>query len=68
MPEDDPQQVLTVTEVARLLKVHRRTVLSLLKQPNGLIGFQIGREWRVQRAKLMEYVARVEAQRHQRSD
>lgn len=46
-------EVLTVDEVAKHLKVHRLTVLKKLNEGE-LTGFRFGRAWRVSREALEE--------------
>lgn len=45
----------TPDEVARLLKVSRRTVYELLRS-HELVGIRIGRSWRISQEALDEYV------------
>ena len=47
--------VLTVTDVAEILFVGRNTIYDLLNSGE-LIGFRIGRGWRIPKANLEEYI------------
>jgi len=49
-------EFLTVTEVAELLRFHPQVVQRKL-QSGEIPGFRIGREWRVERGQLLEWVA-----------
>lgn len=51
--------ILTLQEAAKLLKVHDNTVRNLLRRGD-LVGFQIGRNWRFRRAVVEEYIAQRE--------
>ena len=49
-------EVLTVTEVAQLLKVHPSTIYKLLKRRQ-LPAFRIGTDWRFNRVQIEEWCA-----------
>lgn len=47
--------VLTVSEVAEILHVSKHLIRSLIKN-NNLKGFMIGREYRVSKKELINYI------------
>lgn len=53
----DPDRLLTVEEVARLMRIDARTVQKFLASQE-LIGVRIGRLWRVARADLRAFISR----------
>jgi excisionase family DNA binding protein len=53
-------ELLTVDEVAAMLKVSTFTVRELLKA-NKLHGVKVGRQWRIRKADLEAYLSRSEA-------
>jgi excisionase family DNA binding protein len=54
MEQNEPA-LLTLTEAAAYLRVHRRTMTRLL-QERQVPGVKIGRQWRVRKADLDAYV------------
>jgi excisionase family DNA binding protein len=52
----DDSALLTVEEVAQLLKVHENTVRIWLRSSQ-LAGIRLGREWRITRADLDRFLA-----------
>jgi len=52
-----PDEVLTVNEVARILKLHRRTVCMMTKAGK-LPGFRVGRGWRFNTQAIREFISR----------
>ncbi len=60
LPKGAPEQTpgsdfLTVDEVAKILRVHRRTIVQLLLSGQ-LPGFRVGRQWRVRRSVLSAWI------------
>ena len=56
------EDILDADEVARILRVHPRTVKRLASQ--GILpGFRVGGQWRFRRGAIEEYIRRQE-QRH----
>jgi excisionase family DNA binding protein len=51
--------ILTVTEVAAVLRVDRRTVITAIKKKK-LKGFMVGVQYRVKREDLMKYINLME--------
>jgi excisionase family DNA binding protein len=49
------QQFFTVDEVAELLQVNRRTIINLLASGK-LVGFRVGRNWRITREDLERFI------------
>jgi excisionase family DNA binding protein len=47
--------MLTISEVAEYLKLHELTVRRLAREGE-LPAFKVGRQWRIQRAKLQEWI------------
>lgn len=50
-------EYLKPTELAKLLKIHRKTVYKLLKKGE-LPAFHFGRSWRFSRAEIDKYIAK----------
>ena len=48
-------KVMTVQEVAQLLRVHQTTIYRLLRG-NGLPGFRVGSEWRFSRQAVVAWI------------
>ncbi|HEX6478474.1 MAG TPA: helix-turn-helix domain-containing protein [Ktedonobacteraceae bacterium] len=57
-------EILDAEEVARLLRVHPRTVKSLASQRK-LPGFKVGGQWRFRREAIEEYIRKQEQQGQQ---
>ena len=55
-------EILTVSQVARLLKVHPRTIYKLAKR-GGLPGFQVGKQWRFLRSELIKLLTKPQSSR-----
>jgi excisionase family DNA binding protein len=55
VPIPESSEVLTVDEVAELLKVEIKTVLALAEQGQ-LPGRKIGDEWRFRRASVLDWL------------
>lgn len=47
--------MLTISEVAEYLKLHELTVRRLAREGE-LPAFKVGRQWRIQREKLQEWI------------
>jgi excisionase family DNA binding protein len=47
--------MLTISEVAKYLKLHELTVRRLAREGE-LPAFKVGRQWRIQRTKLQEWI------------
>ena len=56
------KDILDADEVAKLLRVHPRTIKRLARQGQ-LPGFRVGGQWRFRRAAIEEYIRRQEQQR-----
>jgi len=55
------EEILDADEVAKLLKVHPRTVKRLASE--GILpGFKVGSQWRFRREAINEYIRRQERQ------
>ena len=52
----DDEQVLTIKEVAALLKISERTVYAMAKEGRLPGAVKVGGSWRVLRAKLMGWL------------
>lgn len=52
---DELPVVLTASECARLLRLHINTVMEKLNKGE-LPGKKVGRQWRVEKSRLREYV------------
>lgn len=52
-------EYLTPAEAGEMLKVHKRTIVALLKTGK-MKGVKVGKEWRVRREDLDNYLNRVE--------
>ena len=59
------EEILDADEVARLLKVHSRTVKRLASE-GVLPGFRVGSQWRFRRESINEYIKRQEQQHNDR--
>jgi excisionase family DNA binding protein len=57
-------EILDAEEVARLLRVHPRTIKSLANQRK-LPGFKVGGQWRFRREAIDEYIRKQEHQGEQ---
>ncbi len=55
MEEKDVQPLLTPRQVAKVLSTSERKVGDLLRSGQ-LVGVKVGREWRVDKADLDEYI------------
>lgn len=53
------EKLLTVDEVAQILRVLPKTVRSLLKEGK-LPGFKVGRVWRIPEKSLRAYISRTD--------
>lgn len=52
-------EILTAQEAADLLKVHVKTVYSLVSEeraPDKIFARKVGREWRIKREEVMRYL------------
>ena len=52
-------EILTAQEAADLLKVHVKTVYSLVsekREPDKIFARKVGREWRIKREEVMRYL------------
>ncbi len=59
------EEILDADEVAKLLKVHPRTVKRLANE--GILpGFRVGSQWRFRREAINEYIKRQEQQHDDR--
>lgn len=56
-------QVLTLTEVAKLLRVNRHTIYRLLKT-NGIPAFRVGADWRFHREDIERWMEFSETGKH----
>ena len=54
-------EILETEEVAKLLKIHPRTVIRLASQGK-LPGFKVGDQWRFRRAAIDDYIKKQEQQ------
>jgi excisionase family DNA binding protein len=54
----ESDEILTVEEVAALLKLHPRTVY---KRASQLQGFRIGRQWRFSKSEIMKLFEKPDA-------
>jgi excisionase family DNA binding protein len=53
--EDD--EILTVSQVSKLLKLHQRTIYKLVR--NGMIpGRRVGKKWRFLRSEIMKFLVK----------
>lgn len=55
MSGKDLPVMLTISEVAEYLKLHELTVRRLAREGE-LPAFKVGRQWRIQRAKLQDWI------------
>lgn len=67
MMADDELELLTAKEVADVLKMNPQVVLRKLLAGE-IPGYKIGKEWRVSRAKLVEWLKRHSNQRRRYPD
>jgi excisionase family DNA binding protein len=59
------EEILDADEVAKLLRVHPRTVKRLASE--GILpGFRVGSQWRFRREAINEYIKRQEQQHNDR--
>ena len=59
------EEILDADEVARLLRVHPRTVKRLASE--GILpGFRVGSRWRFRREAINDYIKRQEQQHNDR--
>ena len=61
-PFDDPDQIMTIEQVARYLSLHELTVRRLAREGE-IPAFKVGRQWRIKKALLDRWIER-EATRH----
>ena len=61
-PFKDPDQIMTIEQVARYLSLHELTVRRLAREGE-IPAFKVGRQWRVKKALLDRWIER-EATRH----
>lgn len=61
-PFDDPDQIMTIEQVARYLSLHELTVRRLARDGE-IPAFKVGRQWRVKKALLDRWIER-EVSRH----
>ncbi|MBV8140066.1 MAG: helix-turn-helix domain-containing protein [Deltaproteobacteria bacterium] len=54
-PKENPNQILTVEEVAEYLKVHASTIYKLLKR-HEIPAFRVGADWRFHTVQIEEWV------------
>ena len=57
MEEDKPQEILTVSETAKLLRISRYATYKLAKEGK-IPAFWIGNKWRFNKAKVLEAVGK----------
>lgn len=62
-PFDDPDQIMTIEQVARYLSLHELTVRRLAREGE-IPAFKVGRQWRVKKELLDRWIER-EVSRHQ---
>jgi len=55
MPNDNNDEIMTVTEVAQYLKISEMTTYKFV-QEGKIPAFKIGRHWRVKRSDLSEFI------------
>jgi len=55
MPSIEQVALLTVSEVAAMLRVHKATVRRLLREGQ-LLGFKIHQRWRIPRCELNDFM------------
>ena len=53
VPEKAPSEILTIKDVALLLKLHEKTIYKMAQQKT-LPGIQIGSSWRFSRGEIMK--------------
>jgi excisionase family DNA binding protein len=61
MPENtrEENEILTVSQVSKLLKLHPRTIYKLVR--NGMIpGRRVGKKWRFLREEIMNFLVKRE--------
>jgi excisionase family DNA binding protein len=61
IPENtsEENEILTVSQVSKLLKLHPRTIYKLVR--NGIIpGRRVGKKWRFLRAEIMNFLVKRE--------
>jgi excisionase family DNA binding protein len=63
-PLDDPDQIMTIEQVARYLSLHELTVRRLAREGE-IPAFKVGRQWRVKKALLDRWIEQ-EAARYRR--
>jgi len=56
-PFDDPDQIMTIEQVARYLSLHELTVRRLAREGE-IPAFKVGRQWRVKKALLDRWIER----------
>ena len=61
-PFENPDQIMTIEQVARYLSLHQLTVRRLAREGE-IPAFKVGRQWRVKKALLDRWIER-EATRH----
>lgn len=54
-PFDDPDQIMTIEQVARYLSLHELTVRRLAREGE-IPAFKVGRQWRVKKALLDRWI------------
>ena len=55
-------EVVTPSELARLLKIHVKTVYRLARE-GSIAGSKIGRSWRFSRSQILEFINRQQDNR-----
>jgi len=61
-PFEDPDQIMTIEQVARYLSLHELTVRRLAREGE-IPAFKVGRQWRIKKALLDRWIER-EVARH----
>ena len=63
MPQQSKDELLTVAETCRYLKVTSRTLYRYLKD-RSIPGFKLGKEWRFLRSDLEEWIRKRASETH----
>ena len=56
---NNPFELVSVTEAAELLQISRTSMYSLLRQGNLIKSFRVGSHYKIPRAAIDEYIARM---------
>lgn len=60
MPDDNNDEILTIEQCARLLKISPRTIYELVsaeRQPGKIFAKKVGRSWRILRREVERYMS-----------